>query len=192
MTSQLRFACAVQLPLQLAMHLAWHDADGGVPVHCALQCPPQLALQEAWHCAWSALAEQAPSQCPSQSASQDPWQSNMPGLDVQLAMQLPLQVVLQFTSADAVHCPPHVTSSCAAHAASKLIGVQSAVQPPAVSSLQLAFAWTSMLPHEERTSARAARGIVTTSAPTARGRTNEGNQKERGMAQGSHGLAQSA
>jgi hypothetical protein len=54
------FAWAVQLPLQLAMHLAWHDADGGVPVHCALQCPPQLALQEASHCAVLAFDEQDP------------------------------------------------------------------------------------------------------------------------------------
>jgi hypothetical protein len=38
-------------------------------------------------------------------------------LAVQLAMQLPLQVVVQFTSADAVHCPLQLTSSCAAHAA---------------------------------------------------------------------------
>jgi hypothetical protein len=192
MMSQLRFACAVQLPLQLAMHWAWHDAIGGVPVHCALQCPPQLALQEAAHCAWLELAEQDPLQCPSQSASQDPWQLNMPGFAMQLAMQLPVQLVLQFTSADAVHPPVHDASSCAEHAASKLIGVHWAVQPPEVCSVQEAFACTSMLPHEERRSARALRGVARRRAPTDRERTKDGIQKERCIRLGSHDRAPGA
>lgn len=70
--SQLRFACAVQLPLQLAWHFAMHVADGGVPEHCALHCPPQLALHEASHCDWSPFDEHAPWQCASQSASHEP------------------------------------------------------------------------------------------------------------------------
>jgi hypothetical protein len=192
MMSQLRFACAVQLPLQLAVHWAWHDAIGGVPLHCPLQCPPQLALQEAWHCAWSEAAEQDPLQCPSQSASQEPWQLNMPGFAMQLAMQLPVQVALQFTSADAVHVPLHDASSCAEHAASKLMGVHLAVQPPDVSSVHEAFACTSMLPHEERMSARAVYGVARSSAPTERGRTKDGIKKERCIHRGSHDRAPGA
>jgi hypothetical protein len=132
LTSQLTFAWAVQLPPQLAMHLAWHDAVGGVPMHCPLQCPPQLALQEASHCAELAFDAQEPWQFPEQSASHDPWQSKLPGFAVQLAMQLPLQLAVQFTSADALHIPMQPTSSCAAQAAWKLIGVHWVVQPPEV------------------------------------------------------------
>jgi hypothetical protein len=167
-TSQLTFAFAVQLPLQLAWHLAWHVAEGGVAEQWPWQSAPHLPLQVASHCDWLPFDWHAPWQLPEQSASHEPSQSKVPGWALQLASQFPLQLAVQFTSADAVHCPEHITSSCAAHAASKCTGVQSAEQPPDVSSLQLAFACTSMLPHEERRSARATPGAETTSAPVAR------------------------
>jgi hypothetical protein len=134
-------------------------------VHCPWQWAPQLALQEASHCVLFAFDAQDPWQVPEQSASQDPWQSKLPGFAMQLAVQLPLQFVVQFTSAVAMHIPLHDAWSCAAQAASKWTGVQLTVQPPDVSSVQFAFACTSMLPHDERRSARATRGAATRNAP---------------------------
>jgi hypothetical protein len=115
-----------------------------------------------------AFDAQDPWQVPEQSASHEPWQSKLPGLAMQLPMQLPLQVAVQFTSAEAMQLPLQLASSCAAHAAWKLTGVHCAVQPPDVWSWQFAFACTSMLPHDERMSARAVAGVATMNAPTAR------------------------
>jgi hypothetical protein len=47
--SQLKFACAVQLPVHDAAHWVSQVADGAVPVHEASQCAPQVSWQEAMH-----------------------------------------------------------------------------------------------------------------------------------------------
>jgi hypothetical protein len=108
------------------------EAEGGVPVHWPWHWAPQLALHEASHCAVLAFDWHDPWHVPEQSASHEPSQSKLPGFALQLAMQVPLQLAVQFTSADAVHCPLQLASSCAAHAAWKLTGMHWAVQPPEV------------------------------------------------------------
>ena len=94
---------------------------------------------------------------------------------MQFALQLPLQLALQEALAEPVQPPLQETSSWAAQEAWKFIGVQFAVQPPEVSSVHCALAWTSMLPHDDRMSARATLGVnANTSAAKAKtgARTN--------------------
>jgi hypothetical protein len=55
------------------------------------------------------------------------------------------QLAVQLADASALHEPLHSTSRLAEHWASKLTGVQRAVQPPVASSSQEALASTSML-----------------------------------------------
>ncbi len=128
-------------------------------------------LASDWHSAW---------QLPEQSASQEPSQLKLPGLAVQLPLQFAWQFVLHDAVAVAVHPPLHDAWSCAEHEAWKLMGVHCAVHPPEVSSVHCALAWTSMFPHEDRMSARAARG-TDPSANAARARTEVETRRRRVM-----------
>jgi hypothetical protein len=112
---QSTFASALHSPVQLAPHLASHEALGGVAAHC----PSQLAPQAAWHCASQAAlvppvtgdVAQLAWQVPSQSAEHCPWHVNVPGSALHCAEQLPSQLTLQDRGVT-LHCPSHAAESC--------------------------------------------------------------------------------
>jgi hypothetical protein len=141
-------ALASQLPWQLALQFALQSADGGVALHWALQLPLHVAWQDASHSLWlfafEHLALQSPLQLPSQFAEQ----SNEPGFTLHDAVHSPVHDALQSTDALALQLPLHDAWSWAAQAASKLMGVHFAVQPPDVSTVHCAFARTSMFPQD--------------------------------------------
>ena len=118
--SQLRFACALQLPWQLA----WQPPEqvGGEAVHVSLQRALMLAEHWAVQVVMSSADMQLAAQLPIASISHEPWQSKLPG--VQLTMQEASQLVMsQLTLASAVQPPEQLASSWAEHAAAKLIGI---------------------------------------------------------------------
>jgi hypothetical protein len=165
--SQLRFACAVQLPLQLAEHFSEQAADGGVAVHCTLQRAAQLPLHWATHSLMFPLDEHCALHPPWQSVSQEPWQSKLPGSTLHIPEQLASHVPVQLTSAVAVQPPVHVGSSWAEHEASKFTSVQLAVQPPEVSRTQFELAVASRLPQALSTAACAGRATKRDAAARA-------------------------
>jgi hypothetical protein len=167
----------VQLPWQEAEHFASQLADGAVAMQLALQRVLQLAWQDVMHSdMFESLAHslvQPPSQLPVQSALQ----SNDPGSAVQPPMQVASQEPLQPTSTSALHPPVHDSSSDAEQASWNLSGVQSAVQPPLVSSVQLVLAASrKMSPHDDKLSARASRPGKKTTTKAASARANEANR----------------
>src|SRR5689334_11309837 len=106
-------ASAVHDPLQLASHLASHDALGAVPWHSVSQLAEQVAEQLASHLARSPDPAQLASQLPSQLAWQDVPHSNDPGSTSHSAEQSALQLPAQSTVALASHSPEHDASSFA-------------------------------------------------------------------------------
>jgi hypothetical protein len=102
------------------------------------------------HCALSALAEHRLVQSPLHCALHAPSQSNEPGFPLQSPMHVVLQLDVHITSADALHCPLQEAWSFASQAALTLMGVHCAVHSPMASTLQFAFAETSMFPQSAR------------------------------------------
>jgi hypothetical protein len=142
--SQLKFACAWQLPWHESWHWVMHETDGDVPMQPTLQWAPHVCWHDAVHCDWFMSELHWAWQCPLQSASQLPEQLNDPGLPMQLVMHEPSQVLVQLASMEPMHVPPQLASSCAEQLASTFTGVQLAVQPPDVSNWQLLVPDVSM------------------------------------------------
>jgi hypothetical protein len=161
--SQLKFACAWQLP----WHAAWHDTAEhipGDPVQLAWQFVPHDWLHEAVHSLWFMSDAHCAEQWPWQSVSHEPWQLKLGA--VQPPMQLLTQVALQLASMVPWQVPPHEASSDAAQVTSKLTGMQLPVHPPEVSSVQLSLPVRSMLPQADRYVAWAVAGKKATRAPS--------------------------
>jgi hypothetical protein len=99
--------------VQLAWHLAWQSAEGGVPVQPALQSPSQVALHEPSQLALQFeselvehLASQSPEQFALQEALQFAEQSKLPGLTLHFASQLETsQLPVHAALAVPVHIP---------------------------------------------------------------------------------------
>ncbi len=155
---QVALALAVHEPLHEAWHFASHVAEGGVPSHFALHEPLQLA----WHCVVQSALFADEEHWLVHDASHDvrqlALQSKLPGLELHEPVQSPVHEPVQLTSGFTVHWPVHVACSFAEHAALKCTGVHWAVQPPDVTSVQLALAFTSMSPQGERSAASAREG----------------------------------
>jgi hypothetical protein len=160
--SQLKFACAVQLPWHSAWHCVSHVADGGVPS----QLPWQRALHEAWHSDEQFSSEESDEHWlehwPLQSESHEPWQLNDPGFAVHCVLQFPSHVVVQ----SAVTLPVHWPEQLASTESSQLTGVHWAVQPPEVSNVHDSLPEKSMLPHEAIGFAFAVPGVKSARAPS--------------------------
>ena len=129
-------------------------AVAGVPVQLALHSAANVAWQDALQWALSLLELHCAVHWAFALALQLALQSNWAGCTLQSASQVVSQLAVQLTDGTFGHEPSHITSRSAAHAASKLTGVQLAVQPPLTSVSHMACASTSILPHELR-SARA-------------------------------------
>jgi hypothetical protein len=181
MMSQLKFACAVHEPLQLAVHPAVQVAVGGVPLQLAWQRAPQLAWHDAVHSDMLLSDAHWPVQLPWQSAEQEPSQSNMPGWAMQLAMHPPEQLASQFALTMPVHPPVQFASRSAEHWSWKLGGVHIAMHPPEVTSMHCSLPAKSKLPHPSRTSARAVPGVSATIEPPTSEAKTVTSPKRRGM-----------
>jgi hypothetical protein len=96
---QSRFTSALQLPSQLASHLAVQSADAGVTSHEAPHSPEQVALQLPSHIVLSLDDEHLPLQSASQLTPQFASQSKLPGSISQDAEQPPVHDTVQSTSA---------------------------------------------------------------------------------------------
>jgi hypothetical protein len=116
MVWQLMFACAVQLPLQLAWHCAVQEAEGGVPMHSTLHLSPHVAWHDAMHWDMLPLDEQLPEHVASQFSSHEPLQLKLPGLAVHCAShEERSQLPVQLAEADAEHVVSQLASSWAEH-----------------------------------------------------------------------------
>jgi hypothetical protein len=140
------WASAEHEPWQLAWHLPLHSAVPGVPVQLAEHSLEQVALQLPSHSAWFAFAAHLPWQLPSHVAVQLPSHWNFGGSMSHSALQSPSQLPWQ-DGRVAVHSPSQEAWSSPWQAASKFIGVHSAVQSTPTLASHLAFASTLMLPH---------------------------------------------
>jgi hypothetical protein len=123
--SHMKFACTLQLPLQLA----WHSAMqfGGVPLQLMLHSLEQLALHWPMQVVMSPLELHCPLHEASHLAEQSPEQLKLPG--EQPPMHLPVQSAVQLPLTD----PEHIAVTLAV----QFTGVQSAMHPADVSNVQV-------------------------------------------------------
>jgi hypothetical protein len=84
----MKFASAVQDPVQHDWHWVVQSAWAGVSLHCELHSPEQVARQDASQSAWLADAEHWPAQLAEQSVRHAASHSKLPGSTLQSASQL--------------------------------------------------------------------------------------------------------
>jgi hypothetical protein len=175
---QVASAVAVHAPLQSALHLVVQSAVVDTGTHWVLH----LSSQQAPHEAWQSVDDSDETEPSGEVEDEDDdvqealhpaeqrWtqsvvQSKVGGLLAHDVEQSDWQLEVQLVSADAIHCPSHCCSSCAAHACSQLAGAHWVEQLFWTTREHCAFASTSMLPHALiTTSARAIRGSAKSAA----------------------------
>lgn len=98
-----KFACTLQLPLQLAWHWALQLAIGAIPLQLTSHSLVQLAMHWLSHDEFDPIDEHWLLQLPMHSVEQLPEQLKLPGLPVHCPMHVPSQPPVQLALAEPEH-----------------------------------------------------------------------------------------
>ena len=174
--------------MQSALHLVVQSAVVETATHWVLQWSSQHALHDAWQSVeddsdWPPSDEvdieevdvHDELQLELHRELQSVVQSNDGGLEAHVVEQLDWQLDAQLASAIELHWLLHCCSSCAAHALSQVAGAHWVEQSLTDTTLQLALASISMLPHADTP----ARAICGAPSRAARGRAATAQRPQR-------------